>query len=106
MRMERHVQDDGGEAEDNFVQPSNTVGFPYQQPDYDYGSSASSSSRGSGMIMLGMTHHPGATTHHGVDLHLGQKLKLGGRYTDISLIYISYSVRTLYIHVSLSFCSC
>jgi hypothetical protein len=39
----------------------------------------------------------------GIDLHLGQKPKLGGRYTDISLIYTSYSVRTLYIHVLLSF---
>ena len=39
----------------------------------------------------------------GIDLHLGQKPKLGGRYTDISLIYTSYSVGTLYIHVSLSF---
>ena len=39
----------------------------------------------------------------GIDLHLGQKPKLGGRYTDISLIAISYSVGTLYIHVSLSF---
>ena len=41
----QHVEDDEGEAEDNFVQPSNTAGFPYQQPDYDYGPSASSSSR-------------------------------------------------------------
>jgi hypothetical protein len=39
----------------------------------------------------------------GIDLHLGQKPKLGGRYTDNSLIYTSYSVGTLYIHVSLSF---
>ena len=38
-----------------------------------------------------------------IDLHLGQKPKLGGRYTDISLTYISYSVGTLYIHVSVSF---
>jgi hypothetical protein len=41
----------------------------------------------------------------GIDLHLGQKPKLGGRYTDDSLIYISYFVGTLYIHVSLSFFS-
>src|SRR3954463_11468598 len=27
--------------------------------------------------------------HHGVEPHLGQKPKLGGRYTDITLIYIS-----------------
>ena len=40
----QHVEDDGGEAEDNFVQPSNTAEFPYQQPDYDYGPSVSSSS--------------------------------------------------------------
>jgi hypothetical protein len=38
----------------------------------------------------------------GIDLHLGQKPKLGGRYADDSLIYISYSVSPLYIHVSLS----
>ena len=45
-----------------------------------------------GMIMLGMTHQPGAATLPGIDLHLGQKPKLGGRYTDISLIDTSYSV--------------
>jgi hypothetical protein len=38
----------------------------------------------------------------GIDLHLGQKPKLGGRYADDSLIYISYFVRPLYIHVSFS----
>ena len=38
----------------------------------------------------------------GIDFHLGQKPKLGGRYADDSLIYISYSVGPLYIHVSLS----
>jgi hypothetical protein len=42
----------------------------------------------------------------GIDLHLGQKPKLGGRYTDDSLIYISYFVGTLYIHVSFSFLCC
>jgi hypothetical protein len=36
----------------------------------------------------------------GIDLHLGQKPKLGGRYADDSLIYISYFVGPLYIHVS------
>jgi hypothetical protein len=41
----------------------------------------------------------------GIDLHLGQKPKLGGRYADDSLIYISYFVGTLYIHVSFSFFS-
>jgi hypothetical protein len=39
----------------------------------------------------------------GIDLHLGQKPKLGGRYADNSLIYTSYFVGCLYIHVSLSF---
>jgi hypothetical protein len=39
----------------------------------------------------------------GIDLHLGRKPKLGGRYTNISLIYTSYSVGTLYIDVSHSF---
>jgi hypothetical protein len=38
----------------------------------------------------------------GIDLHLGQKPKLGGRYANDSLIYISYFVGPLYIHVSLS----
>jgi hypothetical protein len=42
----------------------------------------------------------------GIDLHLGQKPKLGGRYADDSLIYISYFVGTLYIYVSLSFLYC
>jgi hypothetical protein len=42
----------------------------------------------------------------GIDLHLCQKPKLGGRYADDSLIYISYFVGTLYIHVSLSSLYC
>jgi hypothetical protein len=54
-------------------------------------------------IMLMMIHLPGVIISVGIDLHLGQKPKLGGRYTDISLIYTSYSVGTLYIHVLLSF---
>jgi hypothetical protein len=54
-------------------------------------------------IMLTMTHQPGAITSVGIDLHLGQKPKLGGRYTDTSLIYTSYSIGTLCIHVFLSF---
>jgi hypothetical protein len=37
-----------------------------------------------------------------IDLHLGQNPKLGGRYANDSLIYISYFIGTLYIHVSLS----
>jgi hypothetical protein len=54
-------------------------------------------------IMPMMTHQPGAITGVGIDLHLGQKPKLGGRYADDSLIYTSYFIGTLYIHVSLSF---
>jgi hypothetical protein len=54
-------------------------------------------------IMLMMIHQPGVIIRVGIDLHLGQKPKLGGRYTDISLIYTSYSLGTLYIHVSFSF---
>jgi hypothetical protein len=42
----------------------------------------------------------------GIDLHLGQKPKLGGRYADGSLIYISYLVGPMYIHVSFSFLWC
>jgi hypothetical protein len=49
-----------------------------------------------------MTHQPGAATGARIDLHLGQKPKLGGRYADDSLIYISYSIVPMYIHVSLS----
>jgi hypothetical protein len=55
------------------------------------------------MIMPPMTHQPRAITSSGIELHLGQKPKLGGRYADDSLIYTSYFVGTLYIHVSLSF---
>jgi hypothetical protein len=57
------------------------------------------------MTMPMMTHQPGAIIGGGIDLHLGQKPKLGGRYTDDSLIYISYFIGTLYIHVSFSFFS-
>jgi hypothetical protein len=59
-----------------------------------------------------LLHHILETPLHGwagIDLHLGQKPKLGGRYADDTLIYISYFVGTLYIHVSLSsffYCSC
>jgi hypothetical protein len=49
-----------------------------------------------------ISHHLGAIIGDGIDLHLGQNPKLGGRYTDDSLIYTSYLVGTLYIHVSLS----
>jgi hypothetical protein len=38
----------------------------------------------------------------GIDLHLGQKPKLGGRYANDSLIYISHFFGPLYIHVLLS----
>jgi hypothetical protein len=55
------------------------------------------------MIMHPMTHQPGAITSVGIYFHLGQNPKLGGRYADDSLIYTSYLVGTLYIHVSLSF---
>jgi hypothetical protein len=60
------------------------------------------------MTLPMMTHQLGASTGDGVDLHLGQKPKIGGRYAGDTLIYISYFVGTLYIHVSLSFlyCSC
>jgi hypothetical protein len=49
-----------------------------------------------------MTHQLGATTGVGIDLHLGQKPKLGGRYADDSVIYISYFVGTLYTRILLS----
>jgi hypothetical protein len=55
-----------------------------------------------GTITPMMTHQPGAATRAGIDLHLGQKPKLGGRYADDSLVYISYFVGPMYIHVSLS----
>jgi hypothetical protein len=55
------------------------------------------------MTMPMMTHQHGACIGDEVDLHLGQKPKLGGRYADDSLIYISYFVGTLYIHGSFSF---
>jgi hypothetical protein len=42
------------------------------------------------MIMLMMIHQLGVPTIVGIDLHLGQKPKLGGRYTDNSLIYTSF----------------
>jgi hypothetical protein len=54
-------------------------------------------------IMPMMNHQLRVITGVGIDLHLGQKPKLGGRYADTSLIYTSYFVGTLYIHVSLSF---
>jgi hypothetical protein len=56
-------------------------------------------------VMPTMTHQLGAITGVGIDIHLGQNPKLGGRYADDSLIYTSYFVGTLYIHVSLSFFS-
>jgi hypothetical protein len=54
------------------------------------------------MTMPMVTHQHGACIGDRIDLHLGQMPKLGGRYADNSLIYISYFVGTLYIHVSLS----
>jgi hypothetical protein len=56
-------------------------------------------------IMPLMTHQLGGITGVGIDLHLGQKPNLGRRYADDSLIYISYFVGTLYIHVLFSFFS-
>jgi hypothetical protein len=56
-------------------------------------------------VMPTMTHQLGAITGVGIDFHLGQKPKLGGRYADDSLIYISYFAGTLYINVLLSFFS-
>jgi hypothetical protein len=55
------------------------------------------------MTMPMMTHRHGACIEDEIDLHLGQKPKLGGRYADDPLIYISYFVGTLYIYVSLFF---
>src|SRR4051812_13349303 len=49
------------------------------------------------MIIPMMTHQYGGTIRV-IEPHLGQKPKIGGRYTDITLIYISCSVRSLYIH--------
>jgi hypothetical protein len=98
----QHVHDDGERTEDNSVQPSNTWEFPYHSLILIMGlllhlhDSLIT-------IMLTMTHQPGAIINVGIDLHLGKKPKLGGRYTDNSLIYTSYFVGTLYIHVSLSF---
>src|SRR3954470_12556971 len=59
-------------------------------------------SKSQSTTMLGMTHLLGAGVQHGIDLHLGQTHKLAGRYADISLIYTSYFIGTLYIHFSLS----
>jgi hypothetical protein len=50
-----------------------------------------------------MTHQLVAIIGDGINFHLDQTPKLGGRYADDSLIYISYFVGTLYIHVSLYF---
>ena len=47
-----------------------------------------------------VTLHPGQL---GIDTHLGQKPKLGGRYADTALIFISCCVGTLYIHVFVLF---
>jgi hypothetical protein len=58
--------------------------------------------KGQAMTTPMMTHQHGACFRGDVDLHLGQKPKLGGRYADDSLIYISYFVGPLYNHVSLS----
>jgi hypothetical protein len=52
------------------------------------------------MVLLRHTTEAPLHGRVGIDLHLGQKPKLGGRYTNNSLIYISYLVGPLYIHVS------
>jgi hypothetical protein len=49
--------------------------------------------KGQAMTMPMMIHQHGACIGDNVDLHLGQKPKLGGRYADDSLIYISYFCR-------------
>src|SRR4051812_49035314 len=49
------------------------------------------------MIIPMMTHQHGVTIR-AIEPHLGQKPKIGGRYTEITPIYISYSVGSLYIH--------
>jgi hypothetical protein len=56
------------------------------------------------MVLLCTTEAPprGRVGRVGIDLHLGQKPKLGGRYADDSLIYISYFVDPMCIHISLS----
>jgi hypothetical protein len=56
-------------------------------------------------IILMMIHQPGVITRVGIDLHLGQNPKLGGRYTDISLIYTSYEANVL-VKVSFIALSC
>jgi hypothetical protein len=52
------------------------------------------------MVLLRRTTEVPPRGRVGIDLHLGQKSKLGGRYADNSLIYISYFVGPMYIHVS------
>jgi hypothetical protein len=42
----QHAGEDERDTEDNFAQRSSTAGSSYRQPDYDYGPSVSSSSRG------------------------------------------------------------
>src|SRR3954469_24082928 len=49
------------------------------------------------MIIPMMTHQHGVIIRT-IEPHLGEKPKLGGRYTDVTLIYISCSVGSLYIH--------
>jgi hypothetical protein len=89
------------EATEESVQPSNIVEFPYQQPYYDI-HHLFYLHRGQATTSPMMTHQHGACFRDDIDLYLGQKPKLGGRYADDSLIYISYFVGPLYIHVLLS----
>ena len=51
------------------------------------------------MVTLARIQHAGVPSMVGIDPHLGQKPKLGGRYADRSLIYISYLIGHLYIHL-------
>jgi hypothetical protein len=92
-----------GEATEDSVQLSNTWEFPYQQSYIMIMHHLLHLHESQITVMPMMTHQLGAITGAGIDLHLGQKPKLGGRYTDDSLIYISYFVSILYIHVLLSF---
>jgi hypothetical protein len=99
----QHVEDDGEEAEDKSSSPPTLRSSHTSNLIMIMGLMFLLLHESLITIMLMMIHQPGVITCVWIDLHLGQKPKLGGRYTDISLIYTSYSVETLYIHVLLSF---
>jgi hypothetical protein len=92
---------DDGEGTDS-AQPSSAWESMYQQSYADYGPSASSSREPD---YGHTTDDPPVWGYRQarIDLHLGQKPKLEGRYADDLLIYLSYFVGPLYIHVFLSF---